>query len=135
MSSSSLRKPLGDLEMAVLSVLWNSTTPLSVREVLTLVKRQPALAYTTVQTVLDRLHEKNFALRDERGKAFLYRPRISREEWLGQHAAHVLTEAKGPPNEAVLMAFLDTAERADPVVVEQLSALIAKRRESKGNAS
>ncbi len=135
MSSSSIRKPLGDLEMVVLSALWNSASPLSVREVLALVKRQPTLAYTTVQTVLDRLYEKNIVLRDEHGKAFLYRPCISREEWVGEQAARVLTEAKGPPNAAVLMAFLDTAERADPAVVEQLSALIAQRRKNKGSAT
>ncbi len=121
--------------MTVLSALWSSASPLSVREVLGLVKRQPALAYTTVQTVLDRMYEKNLVLRDEQGKAFLYRPRISREEWLGEQAAHVLTEAKGPPNAAVLMAFLDTAERADPAVIDQLSALIAQRRQNKGNAT
>jgi predicted transcriptional regulator len=135
MTSSSRRKPLGELEMTVLSALWSSASPLSVREALGLVKRQPALAYTTVQTVLDRLYEKNLVLRDEQGKAFLYRPRISREEWLGEQAAHVLTEAKGPPNDTVLMAFLDTAERADPAVIEQLSALIAKRRQNKGSAT
>ncbi len=134
MSASSPRKPLGDLEMAVLSALWSSTSPLSVREVLALVKRRPALAYTTVQTVLDRLHEKNLVSRDEHGKAFLYRPRVSQEEWLGEQAARVLTEAKGPPNNAVLMAFLDTAERADPALVEKLSALIAMRK-GKGRAS
>jgi predicted transcriptional regulator len=98
-------------------------------------QRQPTPAYTTVQTVLDRMYEKNLVLRDEGAKAFLYRPRISREEWLGQQAAHVLTEAKGPPNEAVLMAFLDTAERVDPAVVEQLSALISMRRKNKGPAT
>jgi len=131
--ASNPRKSLGDLEMAVLAALWSSTAPLSVREVLAAVKRQPPLAYTTVQTVLDRLYEKNLVTRDEQGKAFLYRPCISQEEWLGEQAARVLLEAKGPPNAAVLMAFLDTAERADPAVVDNLAALIATRR--KGRAT
>lgn len=119
--------------MAVLSALWSSSSALSVREVLVAVKRQPPLAYTTVQTVLDRLYEKNLVTRDEQGKAYLYRPKFSQEEWLGEQAARVLTEAKGPPNTAVLMAFLDTAERADPAVVQKLSELIAMRR--KGRAT
>jgi len=117
--------------MAVLSALWSSTTPLSVRDVLGRVKRKPALAYTTVLTVLDRLHEKDLVAREKDGKAFLYRPRITREAWLGEQAARVLTDAKDPPNTAVLMAFLDTAERADPAVVEQLSALIEMRRKGR----
>jgi len=117
--------------MAVLSALWSSALPLSVRDVLARVKRKPALAYTTVLTVLDRLHEKDLVSREKDGKAFLYRPRVSREAWLGEQAAHVLTGAKDPPNTAVLMAFLDTAERADPALVEQLSALIEMRRKGR----
>ncbi len=121
-------KPLGELEAAVLTALWSSRSPLSVREVLTRVKRRPALAYTTILTVLDRLHEKALVARDKEGKAFVYRPRVSREAWLGEQAAQVLTGSAGPPSDAVLMAFLDTAERADPAVIEQLSALIEQRR-------
>jgi predicted transcriptional regulator len=112
----------------VLDALWSSRSPLSVREVLAHIKRRPALAYTTVLTVLDRLHEKEVVDREKQGKAFVYRPRVSREAWLGEQAAQVLTAAKAPPTEAVLLAFLDTAERADPALLDHLSALIAERR-------
>lgn len=122
------RKPLGELEAAVLAALWGSASPLSVRDVLARLPRRPPLAYTTVLTVLDRLHEKDLVAREKEGKAFLYRPRVSREAWLGEQAARVLTEAKEPPNQAVLMAFLDSAERADPALLERLSALIEERR-------
>jgi predicted transcriptional regulator len=121
-------RALGELETAVLSALWASASPLSVREVLAQVKRRPALAYTTVLTVLDRLHEKGIVAREKEGKAFLYRPRMSKETWLGDQAARALTAAGESPNSAVLMAFLDSAERADPTLIEQLSALIAARR-------
>jgi predicted transcriptional regulator len=125
---STARKSLGELEATVLSALWSSREPLSVRDVLARVQRQPALAYTTVLTVLDRLHDKGLVARDKEGKAFLYRPTVSREAWLGEEAARVLTSAESPPNSAVLMAFLDSAERADPALLERLSALIAARQ-------
>jgi predicted transcriptional regulator len=121
-------KPLGELETAVLSALWDSPSPLSVREVLGRVKRRPSLAYTTVLTVLDRLYEKQLVDREKDGKAFLYHPRLSREAWLGEQAARTLTAETGPPSSAVLMAFLDSAERADPALVDHLSALIEIRR-------
>jgi predicted transcriptional regulator len=123
-------KPLGELEEAVLSALWSSASPLSVREVLGRIERRPALAYTTVLTVLDRLHEKGMVDREKEGKAFLYRPRASKEAWLGEQAARMLTAERGPPNSAVLMAFLDSAERADPALVDHLSALIELRRQT-----
>ena len=45
---------LGELERAIMDVLWDSTEPLTVRQVgLRLINRD--LAHTTVMTVLDRL--------------------------------------------------------------------------------
>lgn len=121
-------KPLGELEAAVLAALWASPTTLSVREVLDRMKRRPAPAYTTVLTVLDRLHDKGFLAREKHGNAFLYWPRMSKESWLGVQAAQVLTQAELPPDRAVLMAFLDSAEEADPGVLDRLSDLIEERR-------
>jgi predicted transcriptional regulator len=121
-------KPLGELEAAVLSALWGSGSPLSVRDVLARMKRRPALAYTTVLTVLDRLHDKGLVTREKQGKAFLYCPAVSREVWLGEQAARALTATSGPPSSAVLVAFLDSAEQTDPMLVERLSALIEARR-------
>lgn len=121
------RRPLGELESAALSALWDSTAPLSVREVQQRLGRLE-LAYTTVLTVLDRLHDKGIVARERDGRAFLYRPSLSREAWQGEHAARVLTGERSPPSGAVLMAFLDSAERADPELIERLSDLIAARR-------
>ena len=120
-------KPLGELEASVLSALWSSPTTLSVREVLARVERRPALAYTTVLTVLDRLHAKGLVAREKHGKAFLYWPRVSKESWVGVQAARVLTESALPPDRAVLIAFLDSAEQADPGLLERLSNLIDER--------
>lgn len=115
----------------MLSVLWSSSAPLSVRDVLGRIQRRPPLAYTTVLTVLDRLHDKELVVREKEGKAFLYRPSVSREVWLGEQAAGALTAASTQPSDAVLMAFLDSAERADPTLLDQLSALIARRRQGR----
>lgn len=123
------RTSLGELEAGVLSILWSSGEPLAVRDVLARINRQrPALAYTTVLTVLDRLYDKGLVTREKEGKAFLYRAAVSRDTWLGEQAAHVLTGTEGPPNSAALMAFLDSAERADPALLERLSTLIEARR-------
>ena len=79
---------LGELETSVLDVLWGSADPLSVRDVGARLKRRPALAYTTVMTVLDRLHDKGFVRRDKSGRAFLYRPRVQREALMAEVDAY-----------------------------------------------
>jgi len=118
---------LGELEARALEILWAAAMPLSVRAVAAQLKRRPALAYTTVLTVLDRLHDKGFVARDKNGRAFMYRPRIGREALMGERAASALSK-KGPPQNAVLMAFLDSVESRDPGVLDQLAELIAARK-------
>ena len=69
---------MGELEQAVMDILWNRPDPLSVRDVHELLARDRDLAYTTVMTVLDRLAKKGFVLRNLDGRAWLYRPATSR---------------------------------------------------------
>jgi predicted transcriptional regulator len=121
-------KTVGELEATVLEVLWSSKTTLSIRDVHALVKRRPPLAYTTISTVLDRLHEKGLVAREKGGNVYGYWPRVSKEQWVGEQAASVLTRSALSSDGAVLMAFLDSAERADPSLLERLSELIARRR-------
>jgi len=122
------QKPLGELEAAILAVLWDSEAKLSVRQVHECLERAHALAYTTVMTVLDRLFDKGLVTREKDGKAFLYWPVLTREAYLGSRAARMLTELEVPVQRDVLMAFLDSAEHADPAVLDELSALIQARR-------
>ena len=123
------QRSLGELEAAILSVLWDSEGKLSVRRVHESLAREQALAYTTVMTVLDRLFDKELVAREKDGKAFVYWPVLSREQYLGGRAARMLTELEVPVQRDVLMAFLDSAEHADPDVLKELSALIKARRQ------
>ena len=69
---------MGELEQAVMDILWNRPDPLSVRDVHELLAHDRDLAYTTVMTVLDRLAKKGFVVRNLDGRAWLYRPATSR---------------------------------------------------------
>lgn len=93
---------LGELEAAVMDVLWRVPEPMKVRDVLDRLDR--ALAYTTVMTVLDNLHRKQWVERELHGKAYLYRPTMTREEAAARALREVL-DASGDPH-AVLMHFV-----------------------------
>src|SRR5262249_49053919 len=72
---------LGELERAIMDVLWDSTEPLTVRQVgLRLTNRY--LAHTTVMTVLDRLAKKGFARRQRDGRAWRYQAAADREAYV-----------------------------------------------------
>ncbi|ASW56723.1 BlaI/MecI/CopY family transcriptional regulator [Plantactinospora sp. KBS50] len=78
---------LGDLERAVMDVLWDRSPEegarLTVREVAEALTARE-LAYTTVMTVLDRLAGKGMVQRQRAGRAWSYRPAASREAYIAQ---------------------------------------------------
>ncbi|MBC6460364.1 BlaI/MecI/CopY family transcriptional regulator [Actinomadura sp. HBU206391] len=78
-------KGLGELERAVMEVLWAHEDaggqPATAREVGRALAGRD-LAYTTVMTVLDRLAKKGFLRRTRDGRAWRYRPAASREGYV-----------------------------------------------------
>ena len=72
---------LGDLERAIMDVLWETDAPLTVREVSARLTERN-LAHTTVMTVLDRLAKKGFARRQRDGRAWRYCPAATRETYV-----------------------------------------------------
>jgi predicted transcriptional regulator len=72
---------LGELERAIMEVLWEAPDPMTVRQVGTCLTDRD-LAHTTVMTVLDRLAKKGFVKRQRAGRAWRYRPAESREAYV-----------------------------------------------------
>ncbi|HEY8978521.1 MAG TPA: BlaI/MecI/CopY family transcriptional regulator [Streptomyces sp.] len=66
------RRPMGELEAAVLAALWAADTPLTPGQVQT--ELASGLARTTVTTILSRLHEKGTLARERQGRGYAYRP-------------------------------------------------------------
>lgn len=73
-------KGLGELEAAVMNVLWATPEPLSVRGLLDHMSERKQPAYTTILTVVTHLYEKGWVVRDKQGRGYLYRPTRTREE-------------------------------------------------------
>ncbi|MER7699914.1 MULTISPECIES: BlaI/MecI/CopY family transcriptional regulator [unclassified Streptomyces] len=65
-------RQLGDLEDAVMTRVWQWNRPVTVREVLEDLQRERSIAYTTVMTVMDNLHQKGWVRREVDGRAYRY---------------------------------------------------------------
>jgi predicted transcriptional regulator len=74
---------LGELERAIMEVLWEASDPMTVRQVGNCLTDRD-LAHTTVMTVLDRLTKKGFVRRQRAGRAWRYRPAESREAYVAE---------------------------------------------------
>ncbi len=65
-------RPLGELEDAVMTRVWQWNRPVTVREVLEDLQQERSIAYTTVMTVMDNLHQKGWVRREVEGRAYRY---------------------------------------------------------------
>ncbi len=52
--------------------VWEWNRPVTVREVLEDLREERSIAYTTVMTVLDNLHQKGWVRREQEGRAYRY---------------------------------------------------------------
>jgi predicted transcriptional regulator len=72
-------KFLGPLEAIVMERLWKRREA-TVRDVVDDLSRTRSLAYTTIMTIMTRLHAKGLLARVRDGKTYRYRPAFSRAE-------------------------------------------------------
>jgi len=86
------RRPYGALEHEILVVLWATTRALTPAEVRSAVGDD--LAYTTVMTVLARLHDKGVVSRTPQGRAYAYRPLVSESELTARRMGEALAAAR-----------------------------------------
>jgi len=116
------RASLGQLQAAVMDVVWDEGGWLTSAEVHGRLDRRPPLAYTTVMTILVRLWQKGRLERTRRGKAFAYRALQSREEFAAARMGAILAGAGDPA--ATLSRFLTSIGPEDR---EQLRRLLRQR--------
>jgi predicted transcriptional regulator len=122
---------LGELERAVMDVLWGSPEPVTARQVAGGLAARD-LALTTVLTVLSRLENKGYVRRTRDGRAHHYEPTSSRED----HVAVLMHEVLGAATDrnAALARFAGQVSRED---AEALQSALAEalRRSGKGAAT
>jgi len=121
---------LGELETAVMELLWQQPGQ-TVNEVEERMRQRGGRAHTTVLTTLDRLHRKSYLTREKRGKAFVYTPRYTREEFERGVAQEVLGALLGQLTEPAISAFVDLVGD-DAKALDRLEAVIREKRRQKG---
>ena len=129
------RLPSDDLEYDILARLWEVGVG-SVRELHEHLGERDGLVYTTTAKVVDRLREKGLSERQPRGRAFIYRPRIAREEVESARARKAVSRLFGatPAPHAAVAALVDAVDAVDPKLLDELERIVIARRRSKDGA-
>ncbi|WP_420034202.1 BlaI/MecI/CopY family transcriptional regulator [Streptomyces sp. cg28] len=96
-------RPLGELEDTVMTRVWNWNRPVTVREVLEDLQQERSIAYTTVMTVLDNLHQKGWVRREAEGRAYRYEAVSTRAAYSAALMNDAWAQSDNPA--AALVAF------------------------------
>lgn len=100
---------LGERELDLLQALWRLGRPATVTEVHgELLAAGHEVAYTTVQTMLNRLVDKSRLTRDTTGRAHHYAPLLAREQAAGAAVERVLERFFGGSAEALASHLVES---------------------------
>lgn len=98
-------REFGELESAIMDVVWAGDRAYLVREVRERLSYNRPVAYTTVMTVMNILHGKGVLCREKHGRAWRYWPVESREE----HDARLMSEVlrSGGDERITMLRFVE----------------------------
>ena len=128
-----------DAELALLELLWEpgEHTPVGLQE--TLAEAGTDWAYTTVQTLLHRLHKKGLVSRRKVGVTQVYRAEVDRDELLQAHMRDLADRLCGGTTAPLLLNLVQN-ERFSKKDLARFRALLEeaeengrRRRRGKGN--
>jgi predicted transcriptional regulator len=115
--------PLHELETEVMAELWNGER--TVREVLDALNARstPQRAYTTILTVMQRLHAKDVLRRERNGRRDVYVPALTREQYAQARAEAVVGALVSEYGDVALVHFARHMSQLDPKRREQIRRL------------
>jgi predicted transcriptional regulator len=116
----------GGLEAAIMDEIWASAEPLKVRQVLERLAVHRPLAYTTVQTVMDVLHRKGWLDRVKDGRANVYVPLASREDYVAELMQEALVHTDDRP--AAVLRLVEGMTRREAAELTRLLGAAKQKR-------
>lgn len=125
---------LGPLEREILEILWQLEKA-TVKDIHDTILADPdrELAYASVTTVLNRLTNKGWLLCHRQGRAFIWEPKVSREQAQALASYEQLHQFLAISNPDLVAAFADSLDTASLDKLDAIAArLAAVRRQREG---
>lgn len=117
---------LTEAELPLMDVIWTRGT-CTVNDVLEALPNDPPLAYNTVLTTLRILEDKGYLEHEKSGRAFVYKPRVPREQ--ARHSALRLLLSRFFENSAEqLVHNLLQSEKLSASEIRRLKKMIGEAK-------
>ncbi|MBD2501242.1 BlaI/MecI/CopY family transcriptional regulator [Anabaena azotica] len=123
---------VGPLEAEILNIVWELGSA-TVKDVHDRILADPnrELAYTSVTTVLRRLTDKGWLACDKKGRAFYWRPLLSKQQAEVIKAHEQLHRFLAVGNPDVVAAFADSLDEAASEQIEAIAKRIQAARQAR----
>lgn len=107
-------KVLGELETEVMEIVWRFGKPISVSDVVEVLKKKRNIAYTTVMTIMVRLVEKGILTRKLHGSSYLYQPKLSQEKFVARSVHNIFTSSISNLGQEAVTHFAEEIQKVNP---------------------
>ncbi|MFC1792921.1 BlaI/MecI/CopY family transcriptional regulator [Planctomycetota bacterium] len=124
---------LGELELVVLKTIWEHQ-PCTVKQIAKILGKRRGCAKTTVLTVMQRLHAKNYLKRRKVGGLYQYSPTEERGKVISKLISRFLDKVlDGSP--APFVAYLLETEDLSPKQIAALRKIAQELEKKEGETS
>ena len=117
----------GELQTQLMAAMWRLGAGTVERIRAELPSRYQG-AYTTVQTVLNRLAERGLLSRHKIGNAIEYRPRISEADYLSRSIAQTLAGASSDARQTALARLIADLDKSELSALQELAGEVGRKR-------
>ena len=115
---------LGELETEIMEIVWQAEKPISVSDVVGVLSKKRAIAYTTVMTIMGRLVDKAILVRKIKGPSYQYLPKVSRENFIAKSVHSIFTTAVSTLGQEAVTHFVKEIQKVNSKKREELSKML-----------
>jgi len=117
---------LGELESEIMEIIWRQKDVMSVKDTTEILGKRRKIAYTTVMTIMARLTDKGVLVRRLKGLSYLYKPRVTKEQFIAKAVHGIFSSAVSTLGKEVLTHFVKEIQKINPKKRQQLLKMLSE---------
>ncbi len=127
------RKPvtgrvLGELESDIMEIAWHKKDAIAVKDVTGILTKRRPIAYTTIMTIMARLVKKGVLVRHLNGSSYLYKPKVTREQFTARAVHNIFSTTVSTLGEEVVTHFVKEIQKVSPKKRRELLKTLERKR-------
>lgn len=124
------QKTLSNLEREAMDIIWQKKE-CSVRDVVNELQKKRKIAYTTVATIVQRLENKGIVTKQEEGKTYIYKSRLTKESYTKRIAQGFIRNFVQSFGNTAVASFADSIDDLPADKRESLLKLLLENDKNK----